>query len=238
MTIQKDFKRLVRGRMQKTAESYTAARAQLLARNPDRRNDGMTEGRNVPPYRPTALPTDYAKLAGKSDASIKEKTGCSWERWVKALDHVKAHTWSHREIAKYVHEKYKVPGWWAQTVTVGYERIKGLRAVGQRRDGSFEAGKSRTFSVPVSTLYRAFHDTRIRSRWLPGVDLTVRTATRHKSMRISWPDGTSLEIGFTGQGSGKSRVALAHVKLSDKAAATRAKEFWAERFDALARVLV
>jgi hypothetical protein len=29
MTTQKDFKRLVRGRMQKTGESYTAARANL-----------------------------------------------------------------------------------------------------------------------------------------------------------------------------------------------------------------
>jgi hypothetical protein len=238
MTIQKDFKRLVRGRMQKTGESYTAARTQLLAQKPERRNDGTAPRSALPSFPPSVLPPDYAKLAGKSDASIKEKTGCTWERWVKALDHVKAHTWSHREIAKYVHEKYKVEGWWAQTVTVGYERIKGLRAVGQRRDGSFEASKSRTFAAPVSTLYNAFHDARIRSRWLPGVKLTVRTATRDKSMRISWPDGTSLEIGFTGQGIGKSRVALAHVKLSDKAAAARAKEFWAERFDALEGVLV
>ena len=225
MTIQKDFKRLVRGRMQKTGESYTAARAQLLSRKPT-------------PVTDSVRPADYAKLAGRADATIKARTGCTWERWVKALDHVKADTWSHGEIAKYVHEKYKVSGWWAQSVTVGYERIKGLRAVGQRRDGSFEASKSRTFSVPVSTLYGAFHNARLRSRWLPGVDLTVRTATRDKSMRISWPDGTSLEIGFTGVGAGKSRVALSHVKLSDKAATTRAKEFWTERFDALEGVLV
>ncbi len=192
MTIQKDFKRLVRGRMQKTGESYTAARAQLLT----------TQADGASPVNRLAVPSRGLREARRQEPtrSIKARTGCTWERWVKALDHVKAHTWSHREIAKYVHEKYKVSGWWAQSVTVGYERIKGLRAVGQRRDGSFEASKSRTFSVPVSTLYGAFHDARIRSRWLPGVDLTVRTATRDKSMRISWPDGTSLEIGFTGQG--------------------------------------
>ena len=73
-------------------------------------------------------------------------------------------------------EKYKIPGWWAQTVTVGYERIKGLRAVNQRRDGTFEANKSRTFAVPVSRLFDAFHDPRVRARWLPDVKLTVRTA--------------------------------------------------------------
>ena len=36
MPTQKDFKRLVRRRMQKTGESYTAARAQLLEHTPGR----------------------------------------------------------------------------------------------------------------------------------------------------------------------------------------------------------
>ncbi len=34
MPIQKDFKRLVRGRMQKTGESYAAARAHLVKQKP------------------------------------------------------------------------------------------------------------------------------------------------------------------------------------------------------------
>jgi hypothetical protein len=225
MTIQKDFKRLVRGRMQKTGESYTAARAQLVAQKP-------TKGAVSP------RPADYPKLAGMSDAILKKNTGCTWERWVKALDHVKADAWPHREIATYVREKYKVKSWWVQTVTVGYERIKGLRAVGQRRDGSFEASKSRTYAVSLARLYRAFHDARVRSTWLPGVDLTVRTATRGKSMRITWPDRTSVEVGFASQGARKSRVAVSHVRLPDKAAATRAKEYWGERLDALKDVLV
>ena len=38
MTTQKDFKRLVRGRMQKTGESYTAARASLLAQSAKRKD--------------------------------------------------------------------------------------------------------------------------------------------------------------------------------------------------------
>jgi uncharacterized protein YndB with AHSA1/START domain len=219
----KDFKRLVRGRMQKTGESYTTARAHL------RKNKAATPS--------AARPDEYARIAGKSDAIIKERTGCTWERWVKALDRAKADTWSHREIAKHVMEKYRIPGWWAQTVTVGYERIKGLRAVGQRRDGSFEANKSRTFAVPLDRLYHAFHDARARARWLPNVDLTVRTATRGKSMRITWPDRTSLEIGFTSKGTNKSQVALQHGKLPDRDAAARMKEYWAERLEALEREL-
>jgi uncharacterized protein YndB with AHSA1/START domain len=180
---------------------------------------------------------DYAKLAGRSDAVLKAKTGCTWERWVKALDHAQAYTWPHREIAKYVEEQYKVSGWWAQTVTVGYERIKGMRAIGQRRDGSFEATKSRTFAVPLVRLYRAFHDAPTRARWLPGVDLTVRAATRGKSMRITWPDRTSVAVGFATRGDAKSQVAVQHGKLADRAAATRMKQYWAERLDALEELL-
>jgi hypothetical protein len=189
------------------------------------------------PKSVSKIRVDYAKLAGRSDAVLKARTGCTWERWVKALDHAQAYTWPHREIAKYVEEKYQVSGWWAQTVTVGYERIKGMRAIGQRRDGSFEATKSRTFAVPLVRLYRAFHDAPTRARWLPGVDLTVRVATRGKSMRITWPDRTSVAIGFASRGAAKSQVAVQHGKLADRAAATRMKQYWAERLDALKEVL-
>jgi hypothetical protein len=224
MPTDKDFKRLVRGRMQKTGESYTAARAHL------RKSPAAVVKSSVPP-------AEYAKLAGRSDAIMKERTGCTWERWVKALDGEKAYAWPHREIATHVREKYKIPGWWAQSVAVGYERIKGLRAVGQRRDGLFEAGKSKTFPVPIGQLYAAFSDARIRRRWLPDVDLTIRTAALEKSMRITWPDRTSVEVGFMSRAAGKSQVALVHTKLPDSAAATQKKEYWAERLTALGKLL-
>ena len=224
MPTDKDFKRLVRGRMQKTGESYTAARARLRIKKPAVVSSSIA-------------PAEYARLAGKSDAIMKEKTGCSWERWVKALDREKAYTWPHRNIATHVREKYKIPGWWAQSVTVGYERIKGLRAVGQRRDGLFEAGKSKTFPIPLAQLYDAFSDARVRRRWLPDVDLTIRTATREKSMRISWPDRTSVAVGFTTRGAGKSQVSLVHEKLPDRAAVSRMKEYWSERLAELGKLL-
>jgi hypothetical protein len=227
MTTNKDFKRLVRGRMQKTGESYTTARAHLLTKQPF----------PAPAGRPPAARADYAKLAGMSDAAVKASTGCTWERWVKALDHVGAEAWPHREITAYVHEKFKVQDWWTQMVTVGYERIKGLRAIGQRRDGGYEATKSKVFAAPLARLYRAWSDRRSRARWLPGVDLTVRTATRGKSMRIGWPDGTLVALNFTRKGVAKSQVQIQHGRLTDRAAATRVKQYWAERLVALGDLL-
>ena len=226
MPTNKDFKRLVRARMTKTGEAYTAARARLLARK---------QPRTVP--RPIAATPDYAKLAGMSDAAIAAKTGCDWERWVRALDRAGAHEWSHRAIAAYVGKTYRIPGWWTQMVTTGYERIKGLRAIGQRRDGRYEASKSKTFSVPVGRLYRAFHDARTRRRWLPDVKPTVRTATRDKTMRVTWPDGSSVELYFASKGAGKSQVAVQHGRLSDRAAVDRMKAYWTERLGALQEIL-
>jgi uncharacterized protein YndB with AHSA1/START domain len=225
MTTHKDFKRLVRSRMRKTGESYTAARLQMLNRTAQSRK----------PAAPS--PAEYAALAGLSDAAIKAKTGCTWERWVNALDYRKAYEWPHREIAQYVHDKFKVPDWWCQTVTVGYERIKGLRTIGQRRDGTYEASKSKVIPVPVSRLYRAWQNARTRARWLPDVRPVIRTATRDKSMRVTWPDGTLVMVGFAAKGAAKSQVAIQHARLPDRETATRMKEFWAARLGALTQVL-
>ena len=121
MPLQKDFKRVVRARMQKTGESYTTARANLLRR---RGSD--------PAAVPAAPRPDYAALAGMSDSAISGKTGRDWAGWVRLLDGLGAHAWPHRRIAETVHAEYGVREWWTQAVTVGYERIKGLREIGQQ----------------------------------------------------------------------------------------------------------
>ena len=224
MPTHKDLKRLVRARMQKTGESYTAARAHLLAKKP---------------ASPRTLPakTDFAALAGMADAAVKAKTGRSWKEWVEVLDEAGAAAWPHPRIAKHLRAEHGTPDWWTQTVTVGYERIKGLRTVGQRHDGTFETSKSKTFAVPLARLYRAWSDSRVRAKWLPGVALTVRSATREKYMRITWPDGTSVEVGFVRKAAGKSQVAVQHGKLADKAATVRVKAHWEDRLQALKEVL-
>jgi hypothetical protein len=228
MPRQRDFKRLVRARMQKTGEAYTSARARLLAKPRPATRSRPTQ---APP------PPDYAQLAGMSDAVIKEKTGCTWARWVKALDRHGAERMSHREIARLVSTTSKIGGWWSQAVTVGYERIKGLRARGQRRDGSYEASKSRTFGVPVSTLFTAWADAGVRRRWLDADGVRVRTATGPKSMRLGWTDGTIVTIWFTPKGETKSSVAVQHTQLADAASAARLTRYWSERLDALGEVL-
>jgi uncharacterized protein YndB with AHSA1/START domain len=224
MTRNKDLKRIIRTRVKKTGESYTAARAHVISTG---------KSKQAP-----ARSVNLAELAGMSDDKVAAKTGRTWHAWLRTLDADKADTMSHGDIAAMVHGKHGVDNWWSQMVTVGYERIKGRRERGQRLDGMYEASKSKTFNVPVKTLFRAWADSGMRRRWLDDVKTVVRTATAPKSMRLQWPDGTIVAIWFTPKGETKSVVALAHTKLRDKAASDKAKTYWRDRLDALATLFV
>ena len=215
MPKQKDLKRLVRSRMKKTGEAYSAARLQVLKKN-----------------EPTS---NYAEVAGMSDASVSKRTGRTWAQWVRALDAARAAEKPHREIARYV-SSLGTPDWWSQMVTVGYERIRGLRDRGQRRGGGYEVSKSRTFNVSVGTLFNAFANARQRRRWLP-VKIAVRSATPQKRMRMTWEDNTVVVVEFMSKGSAKSVVAVGHQKLPDKSAAEAMKKAWSEYFDQLGQLL-
>lgn len=224
MPRNKDLKRLVRNRMQKTGESYTAARARITRRKKTRDT-------------PAAVTKPYAELAGMSDQAVRAKTGKTWRQWCRALDAIGAVDLPHREIAAHLRTTHELPPWWAQTVTVGYERIRGLRDVGQRRGGAYEINKSKTMPVPVSALYRAFSVARTRSRWLPDVAVTVQKAAPGKSWRITWPDGTRVEAAFSAKGQAKSQVVVQHTGLPTRKDAESMKTFWAGRLEALSRLL-
>lgn len=240
MPKHKDLKRVVRRRMDKTGESYTAARARVLAKrdraaSPDRAGADVAEGDPAEPAEPAR--ERYAELAGMAEATVAARTGHGWAEWVALLDGIDAASMSHGEIAAWVAEQHTISGWWSQTVAVGYERIRGLRKIGQRRDGSFEVGKSKTYPVPVERLYDAFAEEGERERWLPGVQIEVRTCTRPKTVRWLWEDGNPVEAYFTAKGAGKSSVSVQHRQLTSRAAADASKAEWGERLQALAEAL-
>ncbi|HSI79790.1 MAG TPA: hypothetical protein VK919_03975 [Solirubrobacterales bacterium] len=208
MTRQRSFKRLVRARMEKTGESYTAARAILLAGDEARGTADV----------PLVI----------SDEGIRERTGRGWEEWFDLLDDWGGAERSHTEIARHVATELGIDplAWNAQAVTVSYERGRGLRAVGERADG-FAASASKTVAVPVGRLFDAVVDGSRRKRWLDRDRLHERTATRPKSARFDWDGGeTRVTVTFTAKGDHKSALALEHVRLADADEAERMKAFW------------
>lgn len=249
MPRDKDLKRIIRARMEKTGEAYTAARAHIVGKSKDRATTTPTNEPTTPAIEPTTPatspasparatpPRDLAAIAGMSDDKVREKTGQDWAGWTQALDDASAAGLEHGAIAKLVHERFGVGNWWAQTVTVGYERIKGLREPGQQRSGTYEINKSRTVGVPVERLFDACADDATRRRWLTDAQPVVSTATRPRTMRLRWGDGTLVGLYFTDKGAAKSSVAVQHAKLPDRATADRLKTYWGERLDALATLL-
>jgi uncharacterized protein YndB with AHSA1/START domain len=172
-----------------------------------------------------------------SDDAIRRRTGRGWEEWFDLLDAWGAAERPHREIARWVAAEHGSKGWDAQAVTVNYERARRLRAVGEHADG-FTVSASKTVAVPVDRLYQAFVDGPLRRRWLPDGELRERTASKPKSARFDWGDGTTrVNVTFLSKGETKSTAAVQHERLADADDAERMKAYWRDRVSALKEVL-
>lgn len=218
MTEDKSFKRRVRERMSKTGESYTAARRQVAEKR----------GRNEAARARLAASDDRV-----SDAAIERATGKSWEEWFSVLDAWGARKKKHAEIARFLSEEHDVDGWWAQSVTVGYERAHGMRIKYQRPDG-FAISASKTVGVPVHVLFNAFVDDTERRKWLNDATMSLRTVQPLRSARFGWGDAsTRVNVGFIDKGASRSTVSLAHERLPDADEAETVKAMWKERLEQL-----
>ena len=215
MTEQKSFKRLVRMRMAKTGESYTAARAMLLRAEP-------------------AGSTDMPTLK-TSDEKIRQRTGRGWEEWFGLLDEWGAAQRPHREIARWLAEQQGLHplAWNVQAIVASYELTRGLREVGEKDDG-FAITASKTVAASVDRLYDAFVQDSLREQWLPDGELSQRVATRPRSARFDWGEGqTRVNVTFLAKDETKSTVAVEHRRLADGKEAERMKTYWRGRLAAL-----
>ena len=218
MTERKSFKRRVRARMEKTGERYTAARRHVARGEPDA----------APETEPAGVTSEAAVLCA---------TGRGSDDWYDLLDDWGARERSHKEIARHLQEAHGVRGWWAQSVTVGYERSRGLRAKHQRPDG-FAVSVSKTIDADATQLFAAFVDGSERERFLPNAPLSVRTVQQGRSARFDWGDGRSrVNVGFEAKGAAKTTVFVEHVRLADTEAAERAKAEWRARLARLKEAL-
>jgi hypothetical protein len=170
------------------------------------------------------------------DKAVREKTGKGWDDWFAVLDEAGAAEKTHAEIAILLGEEHGMPGWWAQTVTVEYERARGLREEHERPEG-YQVGASKTIGVPVAEVWRAWEDPELRKRWLPHAELSLRTATEPRTMRFDWGEGGRVVAYFEEDEKAKTRLSVQHELLPDSEAAERWKTFWRVRVAALKELL-
>lgn len=172
-----------------------------------------------------------------SNAAVKAKTGKDWQEWFSILDATGAQQMDHKGIVALLSEQHGIGPWWRQMLAVGYEQARGMREKHQKGSG-YEISVSRTMAVPVATLYQAWQDERVRSRWLPKTNLVIRKATSNKSLRITWADGkTGLDVNFYPAGRAKGRIVVQHNKLPDSKAAAHMKTYWQSALGRLKGVL-
>lgn len=160
-----------------------------------------------------------------SNEAVGKATGKVWREWFSILDDEDSTSKSHKEIAAWLGEHYDISGWWCQMITVQYERERGMRKVHEKANG-FEAGKSKTFYYPVDRLYEMWIDPDKRKQWLETPDFEIRTATENKSMRITWPDETNVEVYFTAKGDDKTQISVQHNKLDSQKSVAERKAYW------------
>lgn len=238
MTRQESFKRRVRARMVHTGERYAAARRSLLVQadnGPAAPADGGPDtGGNVGAApTPQASPRRvWAAEPGMADDKLAAATGKGWDQWCDLIDAWPGHTAGHTAIAAHLRDAHRVDSWWAQTVTVGWERITGARQPHQMADGTFTANRTRTVTVDVDTLRALLVSDEGRASLFPGLAATLRSKPVAKSLRVAFDEGVAL-FAFAPKGGGRVAVTVSHERLPSAGSLDRWRAYWAEWLDAI-----
>lgn len=199
--------------MEKTGERYAAARRELLSQA-----DSSRRHWHAPPE--------------VSDQSVLDATGKGWDDWCDTIDAWPGHAEGHKAIAAYLQTTPGLDGWWAQTVTVGWERITGIRLPYQRADGTFTAGKSKTLSISSDALRTMLLDKDRRDDLFPDQKTMLKSKATAKAIRIAIGPGIA-QFSLSDAGDGRTKVAIQHEKLSTFDDVEEWKFYWTDWLDAL-----
>jgi hypothetical protein len=101
----------------------------------------------------------------------------------------------------------------------------------------YQVGASKTADVPLDKLYAAWENDRRRKQWLGDAKFTLRKATKNKSMRITWSDGSTVDVLFYAKSAMKSSVSVDHRKLATAKDIAKMRAFWKEKLEALKDLL-
>jgi hypothetical protein len=161
-----------------------------------------------------------------SDESVLKATGKVWKEWFSILNKAGAKKMEHKDIAEYLSVKQNVRDWWSQMVTVQYEQeIKGR--VKHETTSGFQISKSKTLPVSVEKIFNAVHSPSQRKTWLRDHDFKITTATKNKSIRGKWIDGsTNIEFQFYPKDKSKTQLVVQHNKIKNSTGAEKMKKYW------------
>jgi len=245
MTRARALKQQIRSRAARTGERYTTARRHVLM--------GL-EPRVVPAERPRVAEKQVASVArtpkgGVSEGKYVEKTGHGLDHWFSVLDQFGAVEKGHTAAARHLYETHGVAGWYAQGITVAYERARGVRGVNQRGDGSYEVSVSKVLAGDTMTVVELLKDARQR-RQMKDVDAALMRALGEAvesrsskgfairpdgqgSFRYKWSD-TPVHFQLLPKAGGKVSLVVTNAKLASAAMVEERRALWRALLGALA----
>lgn len=189
-----------------------------------------------------------------SDEAVKSKTGRTWEQWFALLDKWRAADKGHKLAARHLADQYGLTSWWSHTVTVEFERARGLREIHETTKG-FVASVSRTMAAPVGAVFRAFAEPESLKAWFTahakvdfreggqystsdGATGVYKRIQPDRRILFTWshPDhaeGSQVEVRFEPLGPDKCRVVLTHSQIANGSDRDGLKAHWVGSLDAL-----
>ena len=174
-------------------------------------------------------PGDRTRVAEPNldDHSVKTATGLGWDEWCDIIEAWPGHREGHGAIAAYLRDEHGVDSWWAQSVTVGYERISGLRLPYQQPDGTFSVSKSRTVIIDADGLRQSLLDEADRTDLFPGQETELRSGPTAKTLRIALGPGIA-QFAMEAAGGTKTKVTVTHERLPSPEAAEHWRIYWSD----------
>jgi uncharacterized protein YndB with AHSA1/START domain len=150
------------------------------------------------------------ELGGKSAEAVTKATGKNWNQWIKLLDKGGMKDKDHTHIAEWVYKHYGdeaakdgVSGWWAQSITVGYEYHHGKRKPGQTKEAGYQVGVQKTCDLSPAKAWEFLMSPTGLGIWLgevddfapfagyayrtkAGISGEIRTVDKNKRLRLTW----------------------------------------------------
>lgn len=188
-----------------------------------------------------------------SDAKSREKTGHGLDYWFDVIDRFGGVENGHTATARHLHETHRVDGWYAQGITLAYERARGVRAPNQRFDGEYEVSVSKVMTGDTAAVIKAFTNLRLRRRWLEDADphfVKALSAALDSSSskgfvvrpdglgryRYKW-DGTIVQLYLLPKAGGKVSLVATNSKLAGANMVEARRAQWRKALNALAAML-
>lgn len=197
------------------------------------------------------------KVMGMSDAAVLKATARSWDAWFELLDEAGARGWDHKRMGAFVADQGLESGWWQQMITSCYERVRGLKEVGQSTGAGFQIGVQRTLPVSAAALWELLLSPEGLAIWLGELDTLptakgapyrtaegttgeLRSLRPGQRLRLTWQPAeldapTTLQVTVSSPRGATDRAALRfhQEKLQDAEHRERMRTRWAEIAEAL-----